>query len=46
MELIWVAWFMFGLILGVFIGVKGKSDTDSDVRIYVPSRSGNRGSDN
>lgn len=38
MELLWVGWFVFGLIVGVMIGVKGKSDLDSDIRIYHPSR--------
>lgn len=48
MELIWVAWAVFGLIVGVMIGgmVKREHDNDSDTRIYTPSRNRNRSGDN
>ena len=48
MELIWVAWAVFGLIVGVLISVlvKRESDDDSDIRVYVPSRDRDRSGDN
>lgn len=43
MELIWVLWAVFGLIVGVLIGglAERKSDIDNDIRVYVPSWSRN-----
>lgn len=52
MELIWVMWFLFGLFSGVIVSVvnfgmdERERDSDNDMRIYVPSRSRNRGGDN
>lgn len=49
MELIWVCWFIFGLVSGVIVSVwsmvKGKSDDDNSVRVYVPSRDRGRSGD-
>lgn len=50
MELIWVCWFIAGLVSGVVVSawcvVEGKSDDDSSVRVYVHSRNRDRSGDN
>ena len=47
--MIWVCWFIFGLVSGVIVSVwsmvKGQSDIDSDTRVYVPSRDRDRSGD-